>query len=278
MRRAFVLVTLLLVSRLTASGAIADEPAAQPPLRILVPAYFYPSREGLTAWKELLASANETPIVAIVNPASGPGRRVDSNYEEVFRLARSSKVTLIGYVTLSYAKRPAAEVKADVDTWVKFYPGMQGIFFDEQPSAAEHAAFAGECFAHAASKIDKALIVSNPGTRCAREYAELPQKPVLVLYERGTGLDKYQPPDWTKDFAADRFSVLLYGMKSKDDMRQAFRDAAAKRVGYFYVTDAEGRNPWNRLPAYWEEEVGAAENAGKMPGRGSLGDVTPPPK
>jgi spherulation-specific family 4 protein len=267
MRRACVLVTLLLVSRLTASGAIADESAAQPRLRILVPAYFYPSREGLTAWKELLASANDTPIVAIVNPASGPGRRVDSNYEEVFRLARSSNVTLIGYVTLSYAKRPATEVKAEIDTWVKYYPGIQGIFFDEQPSAAEHAAFAGECFAHAASKIDKALIVSNPGTRCACEYAELPQKPVLVLYERGTGLDKYQPPDWTKDFAADRFSVLLYGVKSKDDMRQAFRDAAAKRVGCFYVTDAEGRNPWNRLPAYWKEEVGAGRELNRAAAR-----------
>jgi hypothetical protein len=259
MQRACVLVTLLLVSRLTAIGAMADEPAAQPPLRILVPAYFYPSRTGLDAWKELLAATDETPIVAIVNPASGPGRRIDPNYEEVFRLAKSSKAILIGYVTLSYAKRPAAEVKAEVDTWVKFYPGIQGIFFDEQPSGAEHAAFAGDCFAHAAAKIDKALIVSNPGTRCAREYAELPQKPVIVLYERGTGFDKYEPPDWTKEFAADRFSVLLYGVKTKDEMQQAFEDAAAKRIGYFYVTDAEGRNPWNRLPGYWKEEVQAGK-------------------
>ncbi len=257
MPRAFVLVTLLAFPWFAAGPAIADEPVASP-LRILVPAYFYPSEGGLTAWKELLASASDTPIVAIVNPASGPGHRVDPNYEEVFRLARSSKAILIGYVTLGYAKRPAAEVNAEVDRWVKFYPGIQGIFFDEQPSGAEHAAFAGECFAHAAAKIEQALIVSNPGTRCAREYAELPQKPVIVLYERGTGFDKYQPPDWTKDFAADRFSVLLYAVKSKDQMQQAFRDAAAKRIGHFYVTDAAGRNPWNRLPGYWKEEVEAA--------------------
>ena len=252
-----VLLTLLTALRFCGTQAQAEEPQIHP-LRVLVPAYFYPSRDGMTAWKELLSSANETPMVAIVNPGSGPGRRIDANYEEVFRLAKESKATLIGYVTLSYARRPAAEINAEIDTWVKFYPGIQGIFFDEQPSGAEHAAFAGECYAHAAAKIDKALIVSNPGTRCAREYAELPQKPVIVLYERGTGLDKYEPPPWTSDFSADRFSVLLYGVKSKDAMEQAYRDAAARRIGYFYVTDAEGRNPWNRLPGYWKEEVDAA--------------------
>jgi hypothetical protein len=254
-----IIVTFLAAAVVVSGAAKAGEPSGKPSLRILVPAYFYPSRDGMSAWKEMLASANETPIVAIVNPGSGPGRRVDANYEEVFRLAKTSKALLIGYVTLSYAKRPAAEVNAEIDTWLKFYPGIQGIFFDEQPSGAEHAAFAGQCFAHAAAKIDKALIVSNPGTRCAREYAELPQKPVIVLYERGTGLDQYEPPAWTKDFTADRFSVLLYGVKSKDEMQHTFRDAAAKRIGYFYVTDAQGRNPWNRLPTYWNEEVAAAK-------------------
>lgn len=87
---------------------------------------------------------------------------------------------------------------------------------------------------------------------------------MLVLYERGTGFDKYEPPEWTKDYAADRFSVLLYNVKSKADMQQAIRDAAAKQVGYLYVTDAEGRNPWNRLPTYWKEEVEAAREANRM--------------
>jgi hypothetical protein len=167
MRRACVLVTLLLLSRLTASGAIADEPAAQPPQRILVPAYFYPSRDGMTAWKELLASANETPVVAIVNPASGPGRRADPNYEEVFRLAKSSKATLIGYVTLSYARRPAAEVYAEVDAWVKFYPGIQGIFFDEQPSGAARG-IRQRVLCSRRRQDRQALIVSNPARGAPR--------------------------------------------------------------------------------------------------------------
>src|SRR5262245_23596988 len=100
------------------SPATADEPTKAPAVRLLVRAYVYPARDGLAAWKQLLESANRTPIVVIVNPASGPGRRVDSNYEEVLRLAKSSKATLIGYVTLTYAKRPVEEVKTDVDTWL----------------------------------------------------------------------------------------------------------------------------------------------------------------
>ncbi|HVW00951.1 MAG TPA: spherulation-specific family 4 protein, partial [Planctomycetaceae bacterium] len=106
------------------------------PIRLLVPAYFYPAGEGLVAWKKLIASAEQTPVVAIVNPDSGPGKRVDAVYHEIFQWAKPSKIKLIGYVTLSYAERPISAVKADIDSWLHFYPEVAGIFFDEQPSQA----------------------------------------------------------------------------------------------------------------------------------------------
>ncbi len=110
--------------------------AAHASLRILVPAYFYPAGEGLREWDRLLAAADDVPIAAIVNPASGPGKGGDPNYVTLLRRARKTKLTLIGYVPLSYAKRPLADVRADVDTWLRHYPDLDGILFDEQPSAA----------------------------------------------------------------------------------------------------------------------------------------------
>ena len=126
----------LLVAFAPANGiASAADPA--PKMRLLVPAYFYPAGKGEKEWERLLAAPEEAGVVAIVNPASGPGRRVDANYTKVLEQAKKSKVTLIGYVSTSYGKRKTEEVKGDVDQWVRFYPGIQGIFFDEQASGTE---------------------------------------------------------------------------------------------------------------------------------------------
>jgi hypothetical protein len=229
--------------------------AADPPVRLLVPAYFYPAGEGLKAWERLIASAAKAPIVAIVNPGSGPGTAVDANYRTVFERARGSKITLIGYVTLGYAKRPVAAVNADVDRWLTFYPEVQGIFFDEQPSGAEGAPFAAECFAYARRKIRDARIVSNPGVVCAVDYLKDEGSPTVCLFEHETGIDAYQPPDWAARFGSDRFAVLLYRVAGADGMRRSLRAAARKRAGFLYITDAGGANPWDRLPSYWDDEV-----------------------
>lgn len=250
---AFLSVTMLL-------SAVATVEAQDREVRILVPAYFYPAGNGTKEWKRLLEAGERASIVAIVNPGSGPGKRVDPNYTEIFRLAQSSKVTLIGYVTLSYAKRPSAEVKAEIDTWVKFYPEVKGIFFDEQPSSADHVAFVSECFAHAQAKVKKARLFSNPGTTCAKEYLDIPGEANFCLFENMNGFEKHPMPGWAKKFSPSRFTVLLYDIPSAKRMKQEFTSALQKHFGFVYVTDAKGVNPWDRLPSYWDEELSFVES------------------
>src|SRR5205823_5707401 len=105
-------------------GATVRERPAQR-MRLLVPAYFYPLREGLKAWERLMESAGQVPTVAIVNPASGPGKKQDASYAALMPRARKAGVTLVAYVSTSYARRPLAEVQADVDRWLEFYPDIQ---------------------------------------------------------------------------------------------------------------------------------------------------------
>jgi hypothetical protein len=254
------LVTLLLAT-LGASSPDAEPyrgaGETTPRVRLLVPAYFYPAGEGLKAWDLLIASSARVPIVAIINPASGPGKRIDENYRIVFERAQPSKITLIGYVPLGYAKRPISTVKEEVDRWVSFYPEIRGIFFDEQPSQAEHARYASECFAYARQKIAKAVVVSNPGVACAREYLDGTDGPTVCLFEHETGFEAFQPPDWTTQFAPGRFAILLYHVPSAEAMRKALREAVRKRAGYVYITNDQGRNPWDRLPSYLEDEIKA---------------------
>jgi len=239
-------------------GSSDAAPGAEPArTRLLVPAYFYPAGEGLKAWDRLIAAADKAPVVAIVDPDNGPGKRVDENYRALLERARRSKLALIGYVTLSYAKRPVAEVKADVDRWLSLYPGMvDGIFFDEQPSGPEHVAFAAECFAHARRRIKDARVVSNPGTTCAPEYLALAEGPTVCLFENKTGVDAYQPPAWAAKFAAERMAILLYDVPTAA-LKRSLQEMGRKRGGYVYVTDASGANPWDRLPSYWDDEVSA---------------------
>jgi hypothetical protein len=231
-----------------------DRPAQ--PVRLLVPAYFYPSGDGLKGWKRLLDAAAKTPIAAIVNPDSGPGKRQDASYKELFRLAKGSKITLVGYVTLSYGQRPLSAVKADVDSWLFFYPDIQGIFFDEQPSQAELAPFALESFTYARTKLGGGLMVTNPGVPCAREYLTGRDAPTACLFEHETGFDRFRLPEWASTGEPRSIAVLRYHVKTTESMRHALTDCIEKGAGYLYVTDATAPAPWSRLPTYWEDEIG----------------------
>ena len=241
-----------LVCGLQVRTAVAED---TPTVRLLVPAYFYPAGKGREAWNTLIASADKTPITAIVNPASGPGRRVDANYTAVLDAVRKSKLQTVGYVTLSYSKKPVADITAEVDRWLEFYPDLQGIFFDEQPSGKEHIEHVGACFAHARAKRPKGLLVSNPGVPCDAAYAERPERPVICVFEHHSGWDKFRSPAWLTEERREQGYILRYDIATAEAMRTAVSEAIASGAGWVYVTDAKGNNPWNRLPAYWKEEV-----------------------
>src|SRR5205823_4728001 len=92
----------------------------EPRMRLLVPAYFFPGGPGRADWERLLESPDPASVVVIANPASGPGVAYDRAYAEVFGRARRRGLAVIGYVATRYGKRPADEVKADIDRWVRF--------------------------------------------------------------------------------------------------------------------------------------------------------------
>ncbi len=252
MREFFLFFGVLFATMTSGDTANAADPP--PKMRLLVPAYFYPAGKGAKEWERLLAAPEEAGVVAIVNPASGPGRRVDANYTRIVERAKKSKVTLIGYVSTRYGKRKAEEVKADVDQWVRFYPGIQGIFFDEQASGTEQLEHLASLYEHVRKTHQLALVVTNPGTICDEKYLTQPVADVACLYEGHERWDRFTPPAWTKDLKPDRIAALAYQV-SAADMLKILRQAQDRRVGWIYITDDKGNNPWDQLPSYWEDEV-----------------------
>jgi hypothetical protein len=252
----FLVVACLALPLSVAVGTTAEP--EKPRLRLLVPAYFYPAGDGLKEWQKLGAAAKEVSVVAIVNPASGPGTKIDENYRTATAAARKNGVTLIGYVSTSYGKRPIADVKADIDRWIEFYPDVQGFFFDEQASGKDLVNYYAELATHARKKINKALLVANPGTICAEEYLKKETADVFCVFENFKGFEEYKCPAWAEKMSTDRFATLPYAVAKSDQMGK-YVEKAAKGFGYVYVTDDDGDNPWDRLPVYWADLVGAVK-------------------
>jgi hypothetical protein len=230
-------------------------PAAR--MRLWVPAYYYPFGPGLREWNRLIASAKSAPIVAIVNPASGPGDHADTNYAAVIARARKSGITVVGYVGTQYTRKAAAEVKREVDLFLKYYPDIQGIHFDEQSSDARGVDYYAELYRYVHQQIAGALVLTNPGTSCAPGYASRPAADAICLFEREGGFDAFRLPAWSARVPGARFCLQAHGVGREDQMRRSIRCAAQLKIGYVFITDDVTPNPYDRLPSYWEAEVDA---------------------
>jgi hypothetical protein len=228
-------------------------------LTILVPAYFYPAGPGFEDWKRLIEAAAPVPIVAIANPATGPGKSLNVDYAAIVLRAKKAGVKVIGYVNTEYAKRPRPEIEAEIDRWVRFYPEIQGIFLDAQASAPEHVEFYAALRDYARQKIKEAFLVANPGTVCAEEYLARSTADVTILFQDKGGFEAFNLPSWARNHHPRQFGAIPYAVETAEQMRDAVREAVAKGIGHLYVTDGAGANPWGQLPVYWKEEVDEAK-------------------
>src|SRR5207302_896442 len=81
------------------------------PTGIVVPAYFYAG----PLWTSMNWAAGRVPLVAIMNPNSGPGLTQDPQYVTAVNNLRAAGGKVIGYVSTSYTTRATNAVKTDID-------------------------------------------------------------------------------------------------------------------------------------------------------------------
>ena len=222
-------------------------------LRILLPLYSYPAWYNPDAylWDDVAAAATNVPIIAIINPDSGPGGGPpNSDYAQGLADLRAGGVGLLGYVATGYGTRDAAAVKADVDLYDAYY-NVAGIFFDEAANTTNHLAYYEDLYAYVRTRTNLETVVLNPGIDTAEAYFSRPVCDAAVIFEVDAGWSNHVPAAYVSNYPAGRFAVLPYNVPDEAGMRQAVDLAVQRNAGYVYVTDDGGSNPWDSLPSYW---------------------------
>ena len=222
------------------------------PLGILVPAYFYPG----TLWSSLNFAAGQVPLVAIMNPNSGPDTAQNPDYVAAVNSLRAAGGRVIGYVSTAYTTRSTNTVKTDIDRYFSFY-SVDGIFLDEFTNDANtnHLNYYAALYQYLQTKGTNLLVVGNPGINTLETYLTRPCADVLVTFEVDTGYASLVVDGWVTNHLARQFSHLPYNVPSATTMTNDVNLAIARNAGWIYVTGDSGANPWDTLPTYWTNEV-----------------------
>ncbi len=224
-------------------------------LKVMVPAYFYPS--GNDYWARLDSEALKMPgrLWAIANPESGPGSQFDPVYQTAITKLQADSGYIIGYVHTSYGTRPIANVEADINSYYSFYPTINGIFIDEQANVTGYESYYAQLYNYIKQKDSTALVVTNPGADQISSYLFYNGKriaDVICTFENSNGFNSWVPPAWYKNYSRDNFYIITYNANANEYVNYANK-AALSNVGWIYCTNDILPNPYDTLPFYFED-------------------------
>jgi hypothetical protein len=202
----------------------------------------------------------QVPITAIINPNNGPGEgQPNRDYLKGLSDLKAAGVKLLGYVATDYGKRDPVAVKSDIDIYSKYYD-LDGIFLDEAASSIEKVDFYQDLYTYIKHKSNLKKIVLNQGTQTDEAYLSRSAADTVVIFENyAAEWNRYSTQSYVSKYSSDRFAVLIHSAPDVTAMKQAIDGAMARNVKYLYITDDSpdhpDRNPWDRLPSYWAEEI-----------------------
>ncbi len=242
------------------------------PTGLLVPMYIYPADIHTNASYnrviEVKRSHPTIPFVVILNPASGPGPSVDANYTKAIDRLQGAGCVTIGYVSTRYGQQSVDQVKKELETWIRFYPRVQGVFFDEMIYEDNDRGSRYQATLNAFAKF-KGLwpTVANPGAPTPERYFANSAADVIVIHEANQWPDeKSIHGDYFggyADYPTFSRAALMYGI---DKLDQAKLSMVQKYVRWIYVThdpytpnDPKAPNPWDELSVHLEELCKAIE-------------------
>ena len=241
-----------------------------------IPAYFYPSNPPKpTDYWGLMTSTLKPSEIVIINPNSGVGAAIDSNYVKVVAATKSKGINNIGYVYSSYGTRNLSTIKAEIDKYITWY-GINSIFIDETPSAISADLWQLNYFKDLYSYIKArgGTVMLNPGTIPDERYMSVSDQ--IVTFE--SEYSKYLAvsfPSWTKNYPAHRFVHLILSVPDAA-LSNTITLSKQRNAGYVFATNVS-ISPWSSMPSFWTTEVSQKCSTTPMPTPTSSPKPTPTP-
>ncbi len=255
---------------------------------LIVPAYFDPIDAELQYWNRLIDAAKELgdKLIVIANPNSGPYHPDDmvvNAYKDAIKQIQTHGAKVIGYVYTQYGERDANLVQGEVNRWYNNYEYdkgdgtkgyLNGIFFDEVssnyggPQGYYQTRYNEVKTAHQAKYMDNSLptVVNNFGTIPDEGFLDI-SNTILCIFESQDGFLDWEPSeDWINPNNASRLLVLPYNIAAYSWQKwvDVVDHADSQSIGWIYVTDDTSKNPWDRLPPYFELMVQYIKTAGEF--------------
>jgi len=226
------------------------------PLGLIVPAYFDPAADA-TDWNRLAAAATQVPLMAVMNPNSGPGSGPNASYTAAIDTLDGSGGSTLGYVYTSYGYRSLKAVEKDIANYFAWFP-IDGIFLDEMATSATKANLkyytAIRNYIH--SLYPAAIIVANPGTSFDQAFAANNIADVFIDEEdTQANVNATTQSAWEASYPAGRFAEIA--VQSSGDAQEV-TVLSSRHIGWVYSTTLPlNPNPYAALPADFEQEVAA---------------------
>jgi hypothetical protein len=223
------------------------------------PSYFYPP----SYWPQLDAGA---PVVhvAVMNPSSGPGSSIDSNYVTAVQNAQAAGILVLGYVYTQYGSRAASSVEADVQAYESWYH-VNGIFFDQASNSVSEESYYSTIYKYVKGYGSSQTVAINPGTQTDQGY--MSDCDILVNFEGtySTYSGSFSAnPSWVASYPPSRFWHIIDACpddSTETELYNAVSLSKQRNAGYVYVTPdgTHHGNPYDTLPSnpFWTDELGA---------------------
>jgi hypothetical protein len=261
---------LLLSFGLAAAIVQFPIPALAGSVGVIVPAYFYPGTGGPggvgDGWAALDAAAAKIPLIAIVNPDSGPGPSEDPNYAAAMTALEAAGGKVDAYVYTDNGSAPLATVEGEISTYISQYGSLIDRFFLDGMFVIPSTLSYYQSLDSYIKGLDPSYtVIGNPGQPFLNGVSPadyLSTADILNIFEgpntgpSGTTSFNNYPYglSWFESHPSDDFSNIIYDAPLSA-LDPDIERAAQLNAGYVYVTDQTLPNPYGQLPSYWDQEV-----------------------
>jgi hypothetical protein len=223
---------------------------------VIVPLYGYPG----SSWTGLIRDHEAyptVPVVAVVNPASGPGWGVDSNFLSGIKSLQSAGISVLGYVASGYTGVALSSAEAQVQDYVSWY-GVNGVYVDQMSNVAGSEWYYSDLTSYAHS-IGADFVVGNPGADVPSSYVGTVDS--IVIYENA-GLPSLSfLAGWHTSYSKANFGIVSYD----DSFDASFIQSASSYLGWIFTTDGTWPNPYASLPSYMDSLLSTLSTATPAP-------------